>query len=280
MAQKRKSTKRTPVTPRPPKTKDTDHYDSVSWGPTVNNATDGFCPSAAEQSGFPWWVVLLILLLGLLAALIASTAHAAPPAQDVSVIPRMKAANEPAWWKWTARLPRGNYGPVLTDLECHGGPNNATYRDAADSTSWGHELTHYVNSLIRNSLGDNGINGFYVLDDRCIVLHEPHFTLSEVARRVTQRGPIYGLYLGSQLADWNAHPTYILDEMIAYSNGALAGSFTGSDQWRYQRQCAQELSGYAKVLIQTIDQLDPGYVDRQQLVNFIYWNDNRLQRMQ
>lgn len=194
-------------------------------------------------------------------------------------IPKLKTSHEPNWWKWAPRLAAGNYGTVLTDLEAHGGPNNATYRDASDATSWGHELTHYVNSLIRNSLGDNGINGFYVLNDRCMVLHEPHFTLSDVARRVTNRGPSFGLYLGSQLGDWNAHPTYILDEMIAYSNGALAGSYTGSDQWQYQRKCAAEMSSYAKVLIQTVKQLDPNYQDLPQLIAFVDWNDQRLKGM-
>jgi len=109
--------------------------------------------------------------------------------------------------------------PTLTELERRM-PAYHIYRDQ-DRITWAHETTHGLNSNIRNYYRKPG---FYVLDGKCVILNEPRCRLSDVAVLVPPklRNHIYNTYLIQAQRDWEPNPSYILDEWVAYCNGAQA----------------------------------------------------------
>jgi hypothetical protein len=106
-----------------------------------------------------------------------------------------------------ARLPRTNEYNV-------GGGN---------SISFGHYGGHYMNSWMRNKYGNGFATcGIYVYGGYAFVCPQPrgYFTLSELVQRA-------GGYFPGGPADpirtWNNEPFYVLDELIAYTHGTIAG---------------------------------------------------------
>lgn len=121
-----------------------------------------------------------------------------------------------------------------------------------------HECTHGINSQLRNrpllmptmpyfamamsrepdiskgkadmcsvpmphTLGAGGSNaGFYLLQDRAIILTNPPGTILAAARLVPSSAHYsrFNLYMVQQAAQWNSEPLYIFDEWVAYRNGA------------------------------------------------------------
>lgn len=108
-----------------------------------------------------------------------------------------------------------------------------------------HECTHGINSQLRNrplrekervpyhpdvticqlplpALTSMMPAGFYLLQDRAIMLKQPGGTINEAARIVptSARYSRYNLYMVKQAASWNNEPLYIFDEWVAYRNGA------------------------------------------------------------
>jgi len=113
----------------------------------------------------------------------------------------------------------GNLGPVVTDVESHlvaGHP----YRDA-DRITWVHEGTHGIAGQLRNKYQQPG---FYLLENRAILMREPATTLAAVAATVplSLRGEVYNLYLIQAQQWWQNEPTYVFDEWVAYANGSDA----------------------------------------------------------
>lgn len=99
---------------------------------------------------------------------------------------------------------------------------------AGDKLTSAHETTHQINSEIANSNGGRAKNvGLYLLNDVGFTVDEPSgFTIQTVASKVPQefRGGIcqvYDLYLVKQAASWGDRPMYLLDEWVAYTNGAV-----------------------------------------------------------
>jgi hypothetical protein len=85
-----------------------------------------------------------------------------------------------------------------------------------------HELTHGCNSDIRNAAGGK-VNGFYVGQDRAIVIPELNCRKSDVAQYVPSslQSSRFSLYVTGQ-TEWDDSPLYIYDEFVAYTNGAWA----------------------------------------------------------
>lgn len=165
----------------------------------------------------------------------------------------------PSSWLWEVKPLRtvdSSLGQVLGDIESHM-PAGHPYR-SSDKITWAHETTHGLNSYLRNALQKQGqarVQCLYVLNDRCVVLTEPRgVTLAQVASAVPaeQRGRVYQLYLVQQQRDWNDTPTYVLDEWVAYSNGAAVGKELGLD-YGSELEFAQEFTNYAKVLASLVD---------------------------
>lgn len=160
-----------------------------------------------------------------------------PPEQPEPEPPeKPKPDPEPNWTDYPALRVVTNLGNVLSDIESHM-PAGHIYR-SSDKITWTHETSHGLASNIRqkNSRAGycayvdgkpvfksaDGINGFYVLNDRSVVLKEPDSTLTAVANWVPSelRGDVYNLYLVQQRRYWNSEPLYTLDEWVAYSNGS------------------------------------------------------------
>lgn len=151
--------------------------------------------------------------------------------------PEAPKIQEPKWTSYPPIRQVTHLGKILSDIESHM-PENHIYRDS-DKITWAHETSHGLCSNIRQkfssggyvALNDerlpvfhsaDGVNGFYVLKDRAMVLKEPSSTLTAIARAVSQelRGDVYQLYLIKQAGQWNNEPLYVLDEWVAYSNGS------------------------------------------------------------
>lgn len=113
-------------------------------------------------------------------------------------------------------------GKVLGDIEAHM-PAGHIYKNANDKINWAHETSHGIHSNIRQKFSNLGkINGFYVLNNKAVVIKEPNTTIRNVATKVPNslRGGTYNLYLVQQAGSWNDTPLYILDEWSAYTNGS------------------------------------------------------------
>jgi hypothetical protein len=109
---------------------------------------------------------------------------------------------------------------VLNDIDSHL-PAGNVYTRESDPVTACHEGTHGVNSDLRQAYHKAG---FYVLNDRAVLIDNPAITLTAVAREIpaSLRGFCYNLYFVQQLRDWNEHPTYPFDEWTAYTNGTEA----------------------------------------------------------
>jgi len=96
------------------------------------------------------------------------------------------------------------------------------YIDPSSKITSAHEVTHRCNSDIRNEAGGN-VNGFYVGNDRAIVIPEPNTKKSDCAQYIPEslRGGRYSLYITGQ-QEWNNQPLYIFDEFVAYTNDVWA----------------------------------------------------------
>ncbi len=140
--------------------------------------------------------------------------QASPPAPAPTPIVTV----EPAWTHYAPVRSVRDLGPVLTDVESHL-PQGHPYANPGDIVNWVHEGTHGVNSDLRQAYHRAG---FYVLNDKAVLIDNPALTLTAVAREIpaSLRGFCYNLYFVQQLRDWNDTPTYPFDEWAAYTNGA------------------------------------------------------------
>lgn len=96
--------------------------------------------------------------------------------------------------------------------------NYKYYRVPSSSITSTHELTHGINSQIRNKFN---MPGFYCLEDREIHLPEATGHKSDCIKFIPadMRYGRFNLYVAGQ-KDWESSPLYLLDEWIAYINGA------------------------------------------------------------
>lgn len=193
-----------------------------------------------------------------------------------------------------------NLGKVLSDIEEHM-PEGHIYKDE-DKITWGHETTHGINSNLRmkfstktTSLGDvqllgtwiddiHGhkvfksyarINGFYVLEDRAVIINEPDTTVGTVAELVPRslRGGVYKLYMIDQAKSWNDTPLYIFDEWTAYTNGSEVRLDLGIKERSETVLYMLEFNVYALCLAQACKTED------MQFKNYLKWNIERSMKL-
>lgn len=170
-----------------------------------------------------------------------------------------------AFWSYPTKTP---YTDPYSDIKAH----CVQWTDYDDRMTEAHENTHQINSEMRGRLGD-GRNAFYCLNDKCIVFREPPVRLSDVAKAVRVRGKVYDLYLVQAQQWWENEPLYLLDEMVAYTNGAIVGKKYGVNGWEYERDRAQELTYYAYTLC---DLMKDRGLDDKDIRAFIAWNFRRI----
>lgn len=169
-----------------------------------------------------------------------------------------------ALWSYPTKT---TYTDPYTDIKAH----CVQWTKYEDQMTEAHENSHQIHSEIRNRLGD-GRNAFYVLENRVVVLSEPPIKLSEVAERCIP-GKVYKLYLLDSQQWWNDQPLYLLDEMVAYTNGAIVGKAYKVDGWEFERDRAKELSYYAWRLC---DLMKDRNLDDKDIRDFITWNFRRI----
>jgi len=149
---------------------------------------------------------------------------------------------QPTWTTYSPTWNPGNLGPVVTDIESHLWSGNP-YREA-DKVGWVHEGTQGIAGLLRSKYH---CPGFYVLQNRAVLMPEPPTTLSAVAAFVPRslRGKIYHTYLVQARVSWNSQPTYVFGEWVAYTNGAEARQQLGIRRRHETVDYALEMSVYA-----------------------------------
>lgn len=146
---------------------------------------------------------------------------------------------------------KDSYTSILDDLKAH---TNDVFA-SADIVTKVHETLHGVNSDIRNKYHSPG---FYVLQDKALLLDEPACKLSDVARAVPigERGPNFSLYLIRMQNYWENQPTYVLDEWSAYRAGYLCAKETGVREEDAYNHLV-EFTRYAEALIRVAPEVRP-----------------------
>lgn len=182
-------------------------------------------------------------------------------------------------WPKVREFNRPNLGSVLNDIESHM-PAGHQYAFPSMPMTWAHETTHGIHSRIRMAhRGRPRRSGFYVLQDRAVLIVEPSITLRQVAPRVpvSLRGPSYDLYLIRQAAHWNDTPTMICDEWVAYTNGVACAQQPEIDEsgWHYELLQAHNFNVYALTMAMVVAEKQPDY-DAEQLRRFIKFNIERV----
>lgn len=254
-----------------------------------------------NQANIALWIIVAIVGVSLIIPAFNSPASLPMAEKQAQNIPLPISADPlPAPIKeiepeWTEEKPLRNVdasrlGSVLADIESHM-PAGHIYRDS-DYVTWGHETSHGIASRLRQKhSGSNvmimvsyllldghevvklnaGINVFYVLNNKAVIIREPNTTISRAAALVPRslRGRTYQLYMVSQAASWGDTPLYIFDEFVAYSNGA---------EVRYNRKMNERgdtvesmlhFSVYAMCVAQACKTDDP------QFKNFLAWSLKR-----
>jgi len=226
--------------------------------------------------------------------------------------PEEPSTPEPKFEKHPAQRNITNLGKVLSDIESHM-PAGHIYQDS-DKITWGHETTHGINSNLRMEFSrrttayDNNpnrmirgqientellgemiedihghpvfksyarINGFYVLEDRAVIIDEPNTTITAAANLVPKslRGGVYNLYMVQQASSWNDTPLYVFDEWTAYGNGAAVRLDLGIKERAETVTFMLEFNVYAICVGQASKTTD------EQFKNYLKWNIARSMKL-
>lgn len=196
------------------------------------------------------------------------------------------SAGDPTFIAWPSQHTRSNsaWGAELTDIIRHLPLSYGdTYADS-DLVTYGHETTHGINSHLRNYRNMTGrrANGFYVMNDRGVIIVEPNIRKSAVAPYVpaSLRGSRFALYVQGSSA-WDDRPLYIFDEWVAYTNGSEVGvGLARAGLWRYGWRDAVagtlEFVVYSMAVAMAVEAGDPTYFRGDaQFRSFIQWNTRR-----
>jgi hypothetical protein len=212
----------------------------------------------------------------------APQAQVQPPPPDEPPVPLPPPPKvEPQWTHWprVRQVNNPSLGKVLQDIDSHM-PQGHRY-SASNKITWAHETTHGINANIRNAQPNaSGVNGFYALEDRAVVIEEPRTTISKVAPLVPQklRGVSYNLYLVKQQSGWNDRPLYLFDEWTAYTNGSECGRELNGQGWYFELLQAHEFNVYCMCLAKLVKETCPQYDDRQ-LKAYMMFNVERTFRL-
>jgi hypothetical protein len=229
---------------------------------------------------------VVLLVTGAMAMAGAESAAVRPtprkkqvPGDDVQWI-RFPAQNEEANADW---------GDFLTDIHRHLPSQYGDRYYSDDRITHAHETTHGINSHISNHLNrGEGIGyGFYVGNNRAVLLSGPRLKLSQVAAIVPEslRGSRYQLYCIEQQKYFEDHPLYLFDEWVAYTNGAHAGvELAQEDRLHLPRNDAligpMEFCIYALALAAAAEKHDPDYLrDNKQFREFLAHELRRASRI-
>jgi hypothetical protein len=171
-------------------------------------------------------------------------------------------------WINSAAIRKPTEKGMLGDIDSHL-PKGHIYRDS-DKVTWAHETTHGINARIRNE--SRSQNGYYCLFNRAFTIPSPSFTLRDLAQAIPKekRGKTYQLYLVDQQRHWNDTPLYVVDELTAYTNGAIVGIEHGmKDRADYSLSCAIEMYDYSKTAL--LLSQETSYEHYEEFHRFVQW---------
>lgn len=197
---------------------------------------------------------------------------------------------EPRFWK----LPPGKIADPFQDIRAH--TNAWTPYPQDGRMTEAHENTHQINSEARNSAvvrqRVRDANCFYCLRGRLWVVDDPvNTTLRDVQLNFPEYqsnlDPCFAQYVVAAQrtprgysANWNDTPTYLLDEMVAYTNGAIVGAAIGDPGWEFEARQARRLTHYSLKLAEIVEAREARGQERKELGLalrlFIYWNMDRI----
>lgn len=182
-----------------------------------------------------------------------------------------KPVEEPVWTDYPVQNQRDSSSSFFADVINHvkGRPFSGGDRDTQ-----AHETTHGINSEIRNSFRKTG---FYVGNNRVILMDEPKMKLSQIADFVPDklRAERFNLYLKQQQIHWENSPSYVMDEAVAYLNGSRVSveeaSQSNSGRTNSVFSCV-EFSVYSLSFAMAVKKYDPQYFETNtQFKQFIIW---------
>jgi hypothetical protein len=179
--------------------------------------------------------------------------------------------DEVEWIRFPAQNDESNpaWGNFLTDIARHLPSRYGDQYYSRDRITHAHETTHGINSHISNFLhrGRRRAYGFYVGNNRAVLLTGPRIKLSQVAALIPQslRGSRYRLYCIDQQKYFEDQPLYLFDEWVAYTNGAHAGvELAENNRLDMPRNDAlvgpMEFSIYALAVAVAAQEHDPEYL--------------------
>lgn len=189
--------------------------------------------------------------------------------------------DEIKWKKWNRirEVSDPDLGVTLGDLESHIAKDHR-YKDD-NKITWSHQVSHGINAAIRNKVyTKEPFNGFYVLQDRSILLREPSITIREISEEIPEvlRGPSFKIYLVDQIDKWNDRPLYLIDEWVAFTNGAEVGKELNFEGWYFELLQAHNFNVYCLYMAMIVNRDISNYRD-DNLKKFIKWNIERVFRI-
>ena len=187
-------------------------------------------------------------------------------------------SEEPRFKKWERirEVSDPALGVVLGDLESHISKEHK-YKDE-NKITWAHQVTHGINAAIRNKVyTKEPFNCFYVLQDRSIFIKEPPLTIKEIAKEIPEklRGPSFNLYFIEQNDKWNDRPLYLMDEWIAFTNGAEVGKELNFEGWYFELLQAHNFNLYCMYMAMILERDVSNYRDAN-FKKFLRWNIERV----
>jgi hypothetical protein len=173
-------------------------------------------------------------------------------------------------------------GEIIDDLESYTVAGHPM-KNVADPGNWVHELTHQVNSDIRNRQTvkhKKPYNAFYLLNGYAVALPEPPTTIGAIARLVNSRdrGEGYKTYLVDSRKSrfgyegWDKQPLYIMDEMTCFANGLWYHVRTKTKDAKRLSMVAA-FQAYGTALMAAVEPTK--YKHKEVLRKFIQWSQDR-----
>lgn len=215
-----------------------------------------------------------------------ATSSTAPPASDTGEeTPPLGVGKV----RFTAYPPvrsvsKGSYAPFLQDVLAH--TRQPAMCDTQDTTC--HESTHRNCGEISGKYfrggrgGNNAVAGFYVGNDRAVIIEEPPCLYADVKAQMPSGLKVgrYKFYVEGGWQGKPSNPLYVFDEWVAYVAGARTGlQLAEAGRWRSGGQdCVKgclEFTVISFALAKAVATRDPAYWKKaDQMRNFMAWFAN------
>jgi len=170
---------------------------------------------------------------------------------------------------------------VYDDVLWHTPKKDMVLFDSRSTTA--HENIHMISSHLRQLYSKRGkINGFYLLDNKALILKQPKITISQAASYVPKnlRGSRFDVYFKRQSKYWDSEPLYIIEEHLGYVTGGMCAVndyVNGKSTEDNTDVCsaAMEFIAYSTAVAMCVKDKDPDYWDREDdFIALLYYLNN------